>query len=859
MNGPMRKLGSRGLGGLALALILSLGSPASAWTPTHRVKTPRGQVLLRALSDEQPAILFAYLPPGASVTEVLESPMWEPQAAARHRGRDGELVELTVGQTLSVGDASLHIFLDPVTREPALEVRQPVTGGSTSSYRLDFSHQAKNGTGTLRLRAPQTDHLYGLGEQFPPELLGQADGDLLGQVRYPGASVDAEESEPKGVYGNSMVALAGGSVSNALFPVLHLIDDGGPDALLFLDNPASSRWDFRGTPWKVELRHGLLSGALAWGRESGELRRQYMEWIGRPPVPPRKAFGLWVSEYGYENWDELEEKAQGLLTSGFPLDGFVLDLQWFGGILEGSHDSRMGSLTFDTSAFPNPAAKISELAGRGLGLIVIEEAYIAGALPEYSDLADKGFLVSSPSSPGQPLEIDESPWWGLGSMLDYTNPEAAAYWHRLKREPLRAMGILGHWTDLGEPEMFRHVLKNAKGKVAYETPRYHNDQEQIAVNNLFALRWAESIYEGFGGAQAEQRPFILGRTGTSGIQRFGASLWSGDIGANWESLRSHYRAQSHLAMSGLDYFGSDVGGFYRRAFTPAPGGYDELYTRWFAAACLTDIPLRPHTMNLGNAFETAPHLVGHAPSNLANLRQRYRLIPYLYSAAHRAYSEGTPLVAPPVAYTQGQQELDLSGVHKWIGADLFARLVLEPEQTVVSVTLPAGRWYDFESGEPVSDKGGETLQASALQGDLRRTPLYARGGAIIPLGSADSSEPRPERLELVVFPGDKAWEGALVEDDGWSQNYRKGGLARTSLRQSAWMGRYGSVTVGPRQGALAASLGEQRDLLVKVASSQKSMQAVVDGVEHEMTRHGGFWVLELPGRPAQAPTLVRFR
>ena len=106
----------------------------------------------------------------------------------------------------------------------------------------------------------------------------------------------------------------------------------------------------------------------------------------------------------------------------------------------------------------------------------------------------------------------------------------------------------------------------------------------------------------------------------------------------WDCLGSPYRAQGHVAMSGVDYYGSDVGGFYRRAYTESPGGYDELYTRWFAAACLTDVPLRPHTMNLGNKFETAPNQVGHAASNLANLRQRYRLIPYLYSAAHRAWS-----------------------------------------------------------------------------------------------------------------------------------------------------------------------------------------------------------------------------
>lgn len=841
----------------ATVLTLALCAPVAAWTPTHRVKTPRGQILLRPVSEH--GILFAFSPGDAPMPEVPDSPLWSPEFAAKNRGGT-EVEEVGLGGSLEMGGGSVRVYLDPVTRDAALEIRQPgKDGGRSEVYRVDFTEGGKSGARGLRLRAAGVDHLYGLGEQLPPELLGRSDADLLGHVRYPGTDLESQKTDPKKVYGNSMVKLAGGAVGNALFPVLYMVDDGGPDAMLFLDNPAMSRWDFTSSPWRVEVSHGPLAGALAWGQECGELRGQYMDWTGHALVPPRKAFGLWVSEYGYENWEEIDTIAASLAADGFPVDGFVLDLQWFGGIKEGSPDSRMGSLSFDTANFPNPAAKIAQYAKQGLGLIVIEEAYIASGLPEYADLAGKGFMVGSKTEPGKPLEIDETPWWGVGSMLDYTNAEAAAYWHRAKREPLRQMGILGHWTDLGEPEMFRHVVSKGKKGEEYETPLYYGDTEQLAANNLFALRWAESIYRGFGGEAARQRPLILGRTGTSGIQRFGTALWSGDIGSNWESLRSHYRAQSHVAMSGVDYYGSDVGGFYRRAYTESPGGYDELFTRWFAAACLTDIPLRPHTMNLGNKFQTAPNRVGHAPSNLANLRQRYKLIPYLYSQAHRAYSDGAPLISPPVVHEQGVETLDVSGTHKWIGADLFARLVLEPNLEAVAATLPKGRWYDFETGERVSEKGGETLRVPCRYGELRRTPLFARGGAIIPLGPQDNSRGNPDILELAVFPGAGEWQGMLVEDDGWSQAYRQGGLARTGLRQSAWTGRYGTVTIDPREGALASDLGLTRDIVLRVAAEQKSMQALVDGKEHEMTRDGAFWVLELPGRPAQSATVINFR
>lgn len=845
----------------AIALTLTFLTPTQAWAPSHRVKTPNGQVLLRQLADRE--ILFAFVPNGAPTAEIPESPMWDP---AMLRGLDSMETpkDLPLGESMELTRSEDHLFvyLDPVSRRPVLEVKQTGESGAASVYRLECTAVGGEKGATFQLQAPKADHLFGLGEHLPSELLGEIDGDLLGHLRYSGKDATADETDPKGVYGNAMVPLAGGAVGNALFPILHLVDDAGPDAVLFLDNPVDSRWDFRSTPWRVNVRRGTVQGALAWGKETQELRKTVQRWTGRSPVPPRKAFGMWVSEYGYENWDELEEKASSLAEAGFPVDGFVLDLQWFGGITEGSPDSRMGSLTFDTNAFPNPAQKIAELASRGLGLIAIEEAYISGNLPEYADLASKGYLVRSTSEPDQPQWIDESTWWGVGSMLDYTNPEAADYWNRTKRVPLQKLGLMGHWTDLGEPEMFRHITSSGKKKTTYETPLYYGDQEQMDANNLFAFRWAESIFRGYGddGHEAGQRPFILGRTGTAGIQRFGVALWSGDIGANWESLRSHYRAQSHLMLSGLDYFGSDIGGFHRTAYQAGPGGYDELYTRWFAAGCLTDVPVRPHTMNLGNKHQTAPNLVGDRESNLANLQQRYRLIPYLYSAAYRTWTDGTPLIAPPIAVHQGQESLDVSGAHKWIGPDLFARLILKPQVESVEVTLPASfGWYDFESGERVSEKGGETLKVPAKRDGLLRTPLFARASALIPVGSDSSSKMDPEHLEVMVFPGEVEGLTTLVEDDGWSEAYRGGAIAQTEIRQSAWTGRYGQVTIGPRTGNLARRWTSPREITLRIASSAKSLRAVVDQHEVEARREGGFWVVTLPDRATEGPTVVNFR
>jgi hypothetical protein len=53
---------------------------------------------------------------------------------------------------------------------------------------------------------------------------------------------------------------------------------------------------------------------------SSDLRRDYLTLTGTPPVPPLKAFGLWISEYGFDNWGELDGKLSTLRQNGFPIE-----------------------------------------------------------------------------------------------------------------------------------------------------------------------------------------------------------------------------------------------------------------------------------------------------------------------------------------------------------------------------------------------------------------------------------------------------------------------------------------------------------------------------------------------------------
>ncbi len=278
-------------------------------------------------------------------------------------------------------------------------------------------------------------------------------------------------SREGGQFGNVMAGFNGGANGNTQIPVMYAVNGAtNINYALFLDNKYKQRWDFTGSSqWKVEMWGDQIRLYFMTGPNLQDLRHDYMELTGYPPVPPKKMFGLWLSEYGYDNWKELENVLTSMQKNKFPLDGFFLDLQWFGGIKADSDSTRMGSLTFDTVNFPQPAEKIRYLdTAKGIGIIVIEEPYIGKALPEHADLKNRGFLVKDVVGGTNPAYLDNNcthnTWWGKGGMLDYTNDSCGRYWHDTKRQPLLNAGVIGSWTDLGEPELYPALYcQNAGG------------------------------------------------------------------------------------------------------------------------------------------------------------------------------------------------------------------------------------------------------------------------------------------------------------------------------------------------------------------------------------------------------------
>lgn len=614
--------------------------------------------------------------------------------------------------------------------------------------------------------ADEDYRLNGLGQEFQQP--GVIDSSWNGKVRHSN---------------NRMEGFNGGGTGNTMFPILYAASPDKTNFALYLDNMYSTQWDFSQSPWKVKSAQGDVNLFYFAAEQLPELRKVYMSMVGKPLVPPRKMFGMWLSEYGFDNWKEMDDKLETLAKSNFPMDGVVMDLQWFGNVQPYDPLSQMGTLTWDEENFPDPKQKIAELKDDGIGMMLIEESYVSRDLEEHQIMEDAGFLAKDPKT-GKAINTNSDGggfWWGKGGMIDWTNQEAGVKWHDWKRQPLIEMGVIGHWTDLGEPEMY-----NSNG--IYADGQGHNE-----IHNIFNYKWLESIYQGYQRHDISQRPFMMSRSGAPGIQRFGASMWSGDIGSNLTSLSVQLGMQTNMMLSGVDYYGSDIGGFHRGGLGVSgenkEAALSETYTQWFAYSSLFDVPVRPHTENLCNCKETAPDRVGDLASNKANIELRYQLIPYIYSNAHRANLTSEP-VFPSLGFEFGDdpKAVKLSN-HKMLGESLLSVAVAKLGQKSVDVYLPKGTWFDYRTGQSYTSVDGLELVNQPLyveqQGEsLFTLPLYAKEGAIVPFNPAPVDELTsnvPETLALKVFGLPQYSEYTIYEDDGVTNEYLEGELRRTTV------------------------------------------------------------------------------
>jgi alpha-glucosidase len=265
-------------------------------------------------------------------------------------------------------------------------------------------------------------------------------------------------------------------------------------------------------------------------------------------------------------------------------------------------------------------------------------------------------------------------------------------------------------------------------------------------------------------ANPTERAFSVTRAGCPGIQRH-AQTWSGDNTSDWKSLRWNLRTGLQMSLSGMYNTGHDIGGFEG----PVPDA--ELLIRWTQTGLV-------HPRFIMNSWKpdgvyNSPWLHAEAlPLIRQTIRERYRLMPYLYSLMHAAATEGTPVLRPRFLEFADDPTALADSDDLMLGPFLLAAPVVEQGARTRQVYLPAGpeAWFDVHTEAMLTS--GTTVEIPA---PLERLPLLAPAGAILPMTAEALDFSRlhdePSRC-LRLFPGPGTGQSAftLFEDDGITRN-----------------------------------------------------------------------------------------
>lgn len=531
---------------------------------------------------------------------------------------------------------------------------------------------------------------------------------------------------------------------------------------VFFDNTHRSSFDF-GKESDEHFSFGAEGGELDYyfiaGPQPARVLERYTALTGRTPLPPMWALGFQQSRYSYTPQARVREVASMLRKERIPADAIYLDIDYQDGY---------APFTIDRKAFPDFERMIADLRAQGLRTVLITDLHIKhdpgkGYAPFDSGMREDAFI----RNPDGSLYIGPV-WPGDSVFPDFTLSRVRDWWGGLYRDFV-AMGAAGYWNDMNEPSVFR-VPGNTMSLDAVHRLDDGGKRDHRAIHNVYGMLNARATYEGLLKLQPGQRPFVLTRAAYAGTQRY-AATWTGDNTASWHHLAQSTPNLLSLGLSGYAMAGDDIGGFIG---SPPP----DLLTRWFQLGAFNPV-FRNHA-----ATDTRPHEAwvdgeAHEARRRQAIEQRYRLMPYLYTAAEENARTGLPIMRPVFLQFPQAESFYGNGRDFLFGAGLFVAPVASELLDAHAVSLPPGHWYEFGT----SRRHATPKEPLKLDPRPDTVPLYARAGAIVPMQPLvqHTGEHPAGPLQLQVYlpaAGEGGCAGSLYQDDGISEAFRQGAFLR---------------------------------------------------------------------------------
>jgi alpha-glucosidase (family GH31 glycosyl hydrolase) len=543
---------------------------------------------------------------------------------------------------------------------------------------------------------------------------------------------------------------------------------------MFIHQPFGT-FDFTGpqSTFRPSSAGATLDVFFVGSSEPAIIMAEYATLTGHAEMPPLWSLGYQQSHRTLASREEVLAEAKTFRQKKLPCDALI----YLGtGFCPSGWNTENGSFSWNSRVFPDPKEILEQLHKDNFR-VVLHDVILTDELH---------------GTAHDPCEV---------ASFDAQN--TSCYWDAHRKD--FAMGVDGWWPDEGDPlDIISRLTRN----------RMHWEGPQIDRPN--------------------ERPYALHRNGYAGMQRFASFLWSGDVYSTWETLKTQVAIGINTSLSGIPYWGTDIGGF-----VPTPEFTAELYLRWFQFGTFCTLfrshgrtwKLRlpwgwntgdPGPVEISNYDGAAVPDAGQLhnpqvePICRKYLELRYRMLPYLYSTVRECANTGMPVMRAlwlhypddPVAVARADEYL-------W-GRQILVAPVVEKGATTRSVYLPRGYWYDFWTNDGV--EGSREIKRAV---NLETMPLFVAAGTILPFGPIKqyTAEDTDLPLSILIYPGADG-SFLLHEDDGRSFDYRRGEWMGTRLR---WNDARRTLTLSLEPGS--RMLGPlQRTILVKLLNSEKSIE-----------------------------------
>ena len=571
-----------------------------------------------------------------------------------------------------------------------------------------------------------------------------------------------------------------------------LVRDGSTCFGLFVDFPGKVYYDIGYS------RHDLLSFhtetpdydlyLLSGGNENA-VCKEFRTLIGRSYIPPRWAFGLAQSRWGYKTEEDVREVARQYKEHDLPLDMICMDIDYM---------QDYADFTVNKERFPDLTKLSADLKAQGIRLVPIIDA---GVRVDPNDSTcteglEKGYFCKK--ADGTPFVA--AVWPGKAYFADFLRPEVRE-WFGHKYKALTDCGIEGFWNDMNEPslfysperlraflndmaalrekdnieqeEFFLRVVGGAMGLMnspADYASFYHEaDGRKVRhdqVHNLYGGSMTRAAGEAFADLRPGQRTLLYSRSSFIGSHRYGG-IWLGDNNSSWAQLLANIQMMPSVQMCGFLYSGADLCGFSSDT-TP------DLALRWLEFGLLT--PLMRNHSAVGTRMQEYYRFPEVLPAVRNMIRLRYALLPYLYSEFMKAALESTSYFRPLAFDYPDDPDAREVEDQLLLGEGLMAAPVYVQNAHGRHVYLPEP--MKLLRLRAVDDYDEEILPAGHhyIRCALDEMLLFIRPGHIVPVAQPANSTSELDDASLTLWsflPDGESAEYRMYRDDGVTTEYEK--------------------------------------------------------------------------------------